>query len=95
MTQGLAIEAEIRKEKAGGLRRVGTLLESLLEELRGVEGELRTLSGEARAKAVARHRELRAQAEKQQWYLIVQREAMGLTKHHDVYEQYKIPPAAK
>ena len=27
----------------------------------------------------------------QLWALIVQREAMGLTKHHDVYRLYPIP----
>jgi hypothetical protein len=94
MNQGLAIEAEIRKEKASGLRRVGTRLESLIAELVGLEAELRTAAGDRRSRVLARHREVRAEAEKQQWYLIVQREAMGLTKHHDVYEQYKIPPAA-
>jgi hypothetical protein len=95
MSQGLAIEVELRKEKAGALRRVGTLLESLLTELGELQRQLGTVTGDARARVLARHRELRAQAEKQQWYLIVQREAMGLTKHHDVYEQYKIPPPAQ
>lgn len=94
-TDGLAIEVEIRAEKASALRRVATKLEALIAELTQLASGLSALSGSARDAAVARHRELRAEAEKQQWYLIVQREAMGLRNHRDVYEIYRLPPAVK
>ena len=91
----LAIEVEIQSEKASALRRVASRLESLLGELEEMEKVLRGSSGLARARLVARHRELRGEAEKQRWYLIVQREAMGLRQHGDIYEMYRLPPAAE
>jgi hypothetical protein len=91
----LAIEVEIQSEKASALRRVASRLESLLGELEETEKVLRGSSGPARARLVARHRELRGEAEKQRWYLIVQREAMGLRQHGDIYEMYRLPPAAE
>jgi hypothetical protein len=89
----LAIEVEIQSEKASAMRRVAIRLESLLVELQEAEQVLRETSGPARAHVVARHKELRAEAEKQRWYLIVQREAMGLRHHGDIYELYRVPAA--
>jgi hypothetical protein len=91
----LAIEVEMRSEKASALRRVASRLESLLKELEETERALRARSGLERARFVARHRELRAEAEKQRWYLIVQREAMGLRHHGDIYELYRVPEAVE
>jgi len=91
----LAIEVEIRKEKASALKRVANKLESLIEELKTLETQAVALAGDARASLLRRHAEVRAEAEKQQWYLIVQREAMGLSQHRDVYELYPIPPKLK
>jgi hypothetical protein len=73
------------------MRRVASRLESLLVELQETEKVLRESSGTARARLVARHKELRADADKQRWYLIVQREAMGLRHHGDIYELYRLP----
>ncbi|WNG35067.1 hypothetical protein F0U60_16645 [Archangium minus] len=87
----LAIEVEIQSEKASALRRVASRLESLLVELTETEQALRGTSGPVRARLVERHKELRADAEKQRWYLIVQREAMGLRHHGDIYELYRLP----
>lgn len=91
----LPIEVQLQAEKVGALRRVGDNLDKLLRELAQVERELLTLRGPARASHLARHKGLRAQAEHQRWCLIVQREAMGLYLHADVYELYRIPPAAE
>ncbi|MGZ3459426.1 MAG: hypothetical protein ACXU86_13095 [Archangium sp.] len=91
----LAIEVELQSEKASALRRVASRLESLLGELQETEQALRESSGLARARLAARHRELRGEAEKQRWYLIVQREAMGLRHHGDVYELYRLPAAVE
>jgi hypothetical protein len=87
----LSIEVEMQSEKASALRRVALRLESLLAELQETERALRGLSGAARGRFVERHRELRGEAEKQRWYLIVQREAMGLRHHGDIYELYRLP----
>jgi hypothetical protein len=91
----LSIEVEMQSEKASALRRVALRLESLLAELQETERALQGLSGAARSRFVERHRELRAEAEKQRWYLIVQREAMGLRHHGDIYELYRLPAAVE
>lgn len=91
----LAIEVEIRKEKVSALRRVGGKLESLLSELRALEAELPAPASRNRAHFVERHRVLRAEAEKYRWYLTIQREAIGLTNHDDVHEQYPLPSAIR
>jgi hypothetical protein len=88
----LPIEAQLQAEKVSALKRVGERVEQLISELAEVERELLRLTGPARAQRVARHKVLRAEAEQQRWYLIVQREAMGLWNHGDVYELYRIPP---
>jgi hypothetical protein len=89
----LAIEVELRKEKASALRRVAGKLESLLDDLREVEGALPRASSRERPRIVEKHKALRAEAEKYRWYLIVQREALGLFRHDDVMQLYPIPPA--
>ncbi len=91
----LAIEVEMQSEKVSALRRVASRLESLLAELQETEREVRALSGPTRARFVARHRELRAEAEKQRWYLLVQREAMGLRHHGDIDALYPLPAAVE
>jgi hypothetical protein len=90
-TADLAFEAVIRGEKASALGRTGARLEALLEQLVQIETEL--ARGEAdRGALVARHAEVREQAKEQLWFLVVQREAMGLNRHGDVYRIYQIPP---
>ncbi|MFY0529813.1 hypothetical protein ACN28I_43830 [Archangium gephyra] len=91
----LAIEVEIQSEKASAMRRVASRLESLLVELEETRQGWLGASGPARARLAARHRELRGEAEKQRWYLIVQREAMGLRHHGDIDELYRLPPAVE
>ncbi|HVE83499.1 MAG TPA: hypothetical protein VND93_11650 [Myxococcales bacterium] len=87
----LAIEVEIRKEKASALKRVGGKLEALLDDLQELESKLPRAPSRERPRFVERHRMLRAEAEKYRWYLVVQREAIGLTNHDDVLTQYPIP----
>lgn len=91
----LAIEVEMRKEKVSSLRRVAGKLESVLEDLRQLEGELPAAPPKERPRYLERHRDLRAEAEKFRWYLMVQREAIGLTNHDDVLQQYPIPAAVR
>jgi hypothetical protein len=87
----LAIEVEIRKEKASALRRVAGRLETAIADLRALQAKMPPPGAPDRARFVERHRELRAEAELQRWYLIVQREAMGLLHHQVVDEMYPIP----
>jgi hypothetical protein len=91
----LAIEVQLRQEKASALRRVGDKLEKLIGELTGLERELQAASGPKRAERLARYQQLRAEAEHQRWCLIVQREAMGLWNHAEVDLMYRIPPPVR
>jgi len=87
----LAVEALLRAEKATALGRVGERVESLLKQLAEIEATVARGEG-ARGELIERHAAVREQAKLQLWYLIVQREAMGLNRHHDVYRIYAIPP---
>jgi hypothetical protein len=84
-----AIDQEIREEMAASLGRVAGKLEGFLARLRVLAEE------HARAPSaalVAEHAALRAQAELHLWYLVVQREAIGLRQHARLYAVYPIPP---
>ncbi len=87
----LAIEVELQREKVSALRRVGGRLETLLSDLRALESRLPSPAARDRPRFAQRHRELLAEAEKYRWYLIVQREAIGLTNHDDVFQQFPLP----
>jgi hypothetical protein len=91
----MAIEVQLRQEKAQSLRRVGDKLEKLIDELTRLERELTTASGPVRTKKLAQYQQIRADAEQQRWYLVVQREAMGLWNHQEVDLMYRIPPPVR
>ncbi|MDY7225645.1 hypothetical protein [Hyalangium rubrum] len=93
--QPLAIEVQIRQEKASALRRTGDKLEKLIVELARLERELPALSGPVRAKKLTEYQQTRASAEHERWCLIVQREAMGLWNHSEVDLMYRIPPPVR
>ncbi|HET9452205.1 MAG TPA: hypothetical protein VFO83_15050 [Aggregicoccus sp.] len=88
----LPIEVELRQEHAASLVRVSRRVEGLLGQVRQSEQQLQQLRGAARAAAHADHEQLRAEYEKHRWYLLVQREAMGLY-HHDIIDE--LYPAAQ
>jgi hypothetical protein len=90
-----AVETEIRAEKAASLGRVSKQLEAFLADAAAVRLQLETTAGEARAPLLKQHAQARAGAEKYLWYLIVQREALGLFRHDEVEERYPVPPALK
>ncbi len=90
-TANLAFEAVIRGEKASALGRTGARLEALLELLERLEAEVAQGLGD-RAALLAQHELVREQAKEQLWFLVVQREAMGLNRHGDVYRVFQIPP---
>ena len=70
----LAIEHELKAERAASLGRAGAALERALAAWR-----------EAPSPDTVR------EAQKRLWYLVVQREAMGLLRHREVYELYAVP----
>jgi hypothetical protein len=88
----LAVEVQLRQEKASALRRVGDKLEALIGQLTKLEEELRTLSGAPRSKKLTEYEKLWADADYQRWCLVIQREAMGLFDHAEVDLMYPRPP---
>src|SRR3954466_8437302 len=91
LKETLHIEVELRSERASSLKRVAHGLERLLEELNGLEVEAQRTTGPDRQRVIRRYEEVRSEASRQLWYLIVQRESIGLMQHDDVYEIYKVP----
>jgi hypothetical protein len=70
----LAIEHELKAERAASLGRAGAALERALAAWQKAPG-----TGTA------------SEAQRRLWYLVVQREAMGLRGHREVYEVYGVP----
>jgi hypothetical protein len=81
------LEKELQRERATSLGRAGAQLEHALAAWRKAAA-----NGEAETKGDDRA-ELRKEAQKRLWYLIVQREALGLRRHRELYELYAIPKA--
>ena len=74
------LEEELVGERASALARTFEALERVLAELAGAAGPGQRL------------REfLLEEARERLWFLIVQREAIGLTRHEVVYETLRIP----
>jgi hypothetical protein len=91
----MAIEVQLRQEKASALRRTGDKLEKLIGDVTRLGQELATASGPARARKLAEYQQMRTDAEYQRWCLVVQREAMGLWDHQEVDLMYRIPPPVR
>ena len=92
--RGLArIQDEIASEKAAALSRIAGTLETLLADLRRIAYAAAAGGPDERPRTLARHREVREQALRWRWYLEVQREAVGLTRHEDLETLYPIPEA--
>ncbi len=87
----LAIEIEIRGEKAQALGRTARAFERVLDRLRAFEEQLSALPLVEQAKLEPEHQALRTQAARRLWFLIVHREAIGLRCHESLYEVYRIP----
>ena len=77
-TQDL-IERELAGERAGAMARAVDALEAALEALQGAAG----------SRALRQH--LLEQAAERLWFVVVQREAIGLTRHEVLYETLRVP----
>lgn len=87
----LPIEVEIRAEKAQALGRTARALEREIERLRALESRLLTLPLCERSALAGEQRALVKSAARRLWYLVVHREALGLRRHEELYEAYRIP----
>jgi hypothetical protein len=90
--EGLArLEAEMRAEKAAALGRIAGGLEGILAELRRRREDFGRLPRDERSRAAEAYDALRERARLYRWYLVVQREALGLFRHEDVDRHYPLP----
>ncbi|MCU0659332.1 MAG: hypothetical protein MUF64_29950 [Polyangiaceae bacterium] len=90
------LEAEMRLERTSALARLGDRLQKAIDETRALAERLRDEPpGEQRLRLLQQHQEARQRADRDRFYLIVQREALGLTEHAVVDEIYPLPPAAR
>lgn len=87
-----AVEEEILEEKSSPLVQNGKRLERALVELEALAERAQTADSAERARLALLHAELRREAKQQHWYLLIQREALGLRDHRLVDELYPIPP---
>lgn len=85
------IELELMEERAAALRRISQTLESLIEQLQALGGQIGHVHWSNPSPEIAQYRELRRQALRYRWYLEVQREALGLHPNHRLDEFYRIP----
>ncbi|MCE9666558.1 hypothetical protein LY474_01920 [Myxococcus stipitatus] len=92
VTALLPVEVEFQKEKAQGLRRTGEKLEQALAALASAEHALGPVGAPGRAARLLRYTELRQEAERQRWYLMVQREACGMRNHTELDLLFPMPP---
>jgi hypothetical protein len=90
--EGLArTEMELRAEKAAALARIAGTLEGLLTELRRRREEFDRLARGERPGAAEAYAVRCEQAHLFRWYLVVQREALGLFHHDEVDRHYPLP----
>lgn len=89
----LPVEVEILKEKAGALGRVGERLDGSLARLAELQARIARAGRDERAALIAAYRAERARAVELRYYLVVQREALGLRRHAHVDRAYPLPPS--
>jgi hypothetical protein len=82
------LEQEIRSEKAGALARAVERLERALAALAQHDAEV---SAGASAGAAQRRRDLLEEAGERLWFVVIQREAIGLRRHEVLYEVLRVP----
>jgi hypothetical protein len=85
-------ELEIKSEMAAALGRIGSTLASLIADLRQMRKDLESMpEPEGRAEKLQKYNQLHSRAHLYYWYLMVQREAIGITNHNSLRELYPIP----
>ena len=80
-------EMELKSEMAATLGRIGRTLEELIGQLQMIRNELPELSIERKE----HYRSLHDRAKLYYWYLIIQRESIGIRNHETLRQHYRIP----
>ncbi|HET6438959.1 MAG TPA: DUF6665 family protein [Anaeromyxobacter sp.] len=79
---------DLQAERASALARASERLEAALAELAAADA---ARASKPSSTADARRREALAEARERLWYLVIQREAVGLRRHETLYEVLRIP----
>ena len=87
-----ALHAEIAGEKAGALGRIAEKLEARLAACARLHEQVDGAAAAARSALVAEYERVRTDAKLYYWYLVVQREAIGIFDHGVIARQYPTPP---
>lgn len=82
----------LHQDRAAALGRIGGILQSLLDTLHAIRTQLPSVAEAERPAAQARYAGLLEKARTYRWYLEVQRESVGLTRHDTIDELYPLPP---
>jgi hypothetical protein len=83
-----ATTRDLQAERANALGRASDRLEAALAELAEADAALAANPSELRRLA---REEALAEAGERLWFLVIQREALGLARHDVVYEVFKVP----
>jgi hypothetical protein len=84
-------EEEIREEMASALGRIGRKLEMLIAELHLLKEKAASCKDQEKANIIEEFKKTRTKARLYYWYLIIQRESIGLTNHDLLPTLYRIP----
>ena len=84
-------EEEIREEMASALGRIGKKLEVLITELNNLKEKAVLCNDDELANMLDEYKKIHTEARLYYWYLIIQRESVGLTNHDLVRTMYRIP----
>jgi hypothetical protein len=84
-------EEEIREEMASALGRIGKKLEVLIAELNKLKERVALCHDDEKANVLEEYKKIRTKARIYYWYLIIQRESVGLTNHDLLSTLYRIP----
>ncbi|MCC6995117.1 MAG: hypothetical protein IT370_10960 [Deltaproteobacteria bacterium] len=88
------VQAELQQERANALGRVGEALEARIHDLHQLAITLQhLLPGSERTQALRKYARVRDTALELKWFLVVQREAIGLTDHSALEQHYVVPRA--
>jgi hypothetical protein len=91
----LPIEKELLAEKAAALGRAGESLTVALAALRQAEAALTGAAPDQLPALRVRRRELREVAAERLWYVLVQREAVGIFQHEGLLREQQVPPEVR
>ena len=89
--EGLPVELEIQAERANALAISGERLQLALRDLAQADAALASAPPAERAERRAERERCRVLASERLWFLMVQREAIGVAQHEAVMRIYEVP----